>query len=72
MGWYSATRDQLQKVVTPLAASSPKAADEAAVAIQAWLKEAPAEEKKTVIAYSQGLKESDVTKRLAELTGGEK
>ncbi len=35
MQWYTATRDQLQKVVTPLAASSPKAAAEASAAVQA-------------------------------------
>lgn len=68
-GWYTATRDQLQKVVTPLAASSPKAAAEAAAAMQAWMKEAPKEEKAAVFAYEQKLSPADVTKRLAELTG---
>jgi hypothetical protein len=68
-GWYSAARDQLQKVVTPLAASSPQAAAEAATAIQAWMKEAPKEEKQAVFTYHDRLSEADVTKRLAELTG---
>lgn len=68
-GWYSAARDQIQKVVTPLAASSPQAAAEAATAIQAWLKEAPKEEKQAVFTYHDRLSEADVTKRLAELTG---
>ncbi len=68
-GWYSATRDQLQKVVTPLAASSPQAAAEAATAIQAWMKEAPKEEKQAVFQYYDRLSQADVTKRLAELTG---
>jgi len=68
-GWYSAARDQLQKVVTPLAASSPQAAAEAATAIQAWMKEAPKEEKQTVFQYHDRLSEADVAKRLAELTG---
>jgi hypothetical protein len=71
-GWYSAARDQLQKVVTPLAASSPQAAAEAATAIQAWMKEAPKEEKQAVFQYYDRLSEADVTKRLAELTGKKK
>jgi hypothetical protein len=69
MVWYTATRDQLQKVVTPLAASSPKAAAEATTAIQAWMKEAPKEEKEAVFTYGYKLSPADVTKRLAELTG---
>lgn len=68
MVWYSGVRDQLQKVVAPLAVSSPKAAAEAEAAIQAWLKEAPKEEKAAVFEYGQKLKVADVTKRLAELT----
>jgi hypothetical protein len=71
-GWYSAARDQLQKVVTPLAASSPQAAAEAAVAMQVWLKEAPKEEKQAVFQYHDRLSQADVTKRLAELTAKKK
>lgn len=69
MVWYSAIRDQLQKVVAPLAASSPKAVAEAAAAMQAWLKEAPAEEKQTVFAYGYQVSPAEVTQRLATLTG---
>jgi hypothetical protein len=69
MVWYIATRNQLQKVVTPLAASSPEAAAEAATAMQVWLKEAPKEEKQAVFEYMQKLSVADVNKRLAELTG---
>ncbi|MFZ9938493.1 MAG: hypothetical protein ACO3JG_15755 [Luteolibacter sp.] len=68
-GWYIAARDQLQKVVTPLAASSPQAAAEAATAIQEWMKDAPKEEKQAVFQYHDRLSPADVTKRLAELTG---
>ena len=69
MGYYTGARDKLQKVVLPLAASSPRAAAEAATAIQAWLKDGPVEEKKTVIAYQYKLNGNDISKRLAELTG---
>jgi hypothetical protein len=69
-GWYSAARDQLQKVVTPLAASSPRAVAEAATAMQVWMKEAPKEEKQAVFAYYDRLSEAEVTQRLAELTKG--
>lgn len=68
MVWYSAIRDQLQKVVTPLAASSPKAVAEAAAAMQAWLKEAPKEETQTVFAYGYRVSPAEVTQRLAALT----
>jgi hypothetical protein len=68
-GWYIAARDQLQKVVTPLAASSPEAAVEAATAMQVWLKEAPKEEKHAVCVYPNKVDAAVITKRLAELTG---
>lgn len=68
MVWYTGVRDQLQKLVTPLIASSPKAAAEAAGAMQAWMKEAPPDEKQTVFAYGYKLSPADVTERLAELT----
>ncbi len=67
--WYTGIRDQLQKVVTPLAVSSPKAAAEASTAMQAWLKEAPKEEKDTVFGGTYRVSPAEVTKRLAELTG---
>jgi hypothetical protein len=69
MVWYTATRDKLQKVALPLAASSPAAAAEAATAIQAWMKDAPAEERQAVFAHGYKLNPADVIKRLAELTG---
>lgn len=74
-GFYPGTVDQLkklQKLATPLAASSPQAATEAAAAIQAWLKEAPKEEKEGVFSSMNKLSPADVTKRLAELTGQKK
>jgi len=69
MVWYTAVRDQLQKIVTPLAATSPQAAAEAETAVQTWLKEAPKEEKDSVFAYGYKVNPGDVTGRLAELTG---
>lgn len=66
MVWYTATRDQLQKVVMPLAASSPEAMAEASTAIQAWMKEAPVEEKQAVL--DRFCPAAEVTRRLAELT----
>jgi hypothetical protein len=69
MVWYIGVRDQLQKIVTPLAATSPKAAAEAAAAMQTWLKEAPKEEKDTVFAYGYKVSPAEVTSRLATLTG---
>ncbi len=68
MVWYTATRDQLQRVALPLVDSSPQAAGEAVAAIRAWLKEAPAEERQAVIAYQYKLNATEVTQRLAELT----
>lgn len=68
MVWYTATRDQLQKVAMPLAASSPQAATEAATAIQAWMKEAPAEEKQAVFAYGHKLSAAEVIERLGAIT----
>jgi hypothetical protein len=65
-GWYTGARDQLQKVVTPLAASSPQAVAEAAAAIQAWMKEAPEAERRAVL--DRFCPAAEVTKRLAELT----
>jgi len=68
-GWYSGTRDRLQKIVTPLAESSPRAAAEAQTAMQTWLKEAPKEEKDAVFGGMHRVNAADVTQRLAELTG---
>jgi hypothetical protein len=70
MVWYVGIRDQLQKVVTPLAASSPKAVAEASTAMQAWLKEAPKAEKDTVFSYGYRVSPSEVTQRLAALAKG--
>jgi len=70
MVWYVGVRDQLQKVVTPLAASSPKAVAEASTAMQAWLKEAPKAEKDTVFSYGYRVSPSEVTQRLAALAKG--
>jgi hypothetical protein len=67
MVWYTAVRDQLQKIVTPLAATSPKAVAEAEAAMQTWLKEAPKEEKQTVFAYGYKVSPADVTSRLSDL-----
>ena len=69
MVWYSGTRDRLQKIVTPLAESSPRAAVEAQTAMQTWLKEGPKEEKEAVFGGMYRVSGADVTQRLAELTG---
>jgi len=68
MVWYTAVRDQLQKIVTPLAASSPQAVAEAETAMQTWLKEAPKEEKDTVFAYGYRASRAEVNQRLSALT----
>jgi hypothetical protein len=69
MVWYTAVRDQLQKIVTPLAATSPQAVAEAETAMQTWLKAAPKEEKQTVFAYGYKVSPGDVSGRLAGLAG---
>jgi len=66
-GWYTGTRDQLQKLVTPLAASSPQAVAEAAAAIQAWMKQAPKAERLAVL--DRFCPAAEVTSRLNTLTG---
>jgi len=65
MEWYTATRDKLQKVTLPLAASSPEAAAEAAAAIEAWLKDGPAEEKQAVFGGMYRVNPADITSRLS-------
>ena len=67
--WYTGVRDQLQKVATPLAASSPKAAAEAFAAIKTWLKEAPKEETDAVFTYGYNVSSSEALQRLATLSG---
>jgi hypothetical protein len=67
--WYTGVRDQLQKVVTPLAASSPKAAADALAAMQAWLKDAPKEEKDTVFGGAYRVSPSECLQRLDDLAG---
>ncbi len=69
MVWYTAVRDQLQNLVTPLAATSPQAVAEAEIAMQTWLKEASAEEKKTVFAYGYKVSPAEVTSRLTTIAG---
>jgi hypothetical protein len=69
MVWYTGVRDQLQKVATPLAASSPKAAAEAFAAIKTWLKEAPKEETDAVFTYGYNVSSSEALQRLATLSG---
>jgi hypothetical protein len=68
MVWYTATRDQLQDVVIPLAASSPQAAVKAIAAMEVWLKEAPAEERQVVFACQYKLTAAEVSDRLTELS----
>ena len=68
MVWYTAVRDQLQKIATPLAATSPKAVAEAETAMQTWLKEAPKEEKDSVFAYGYKVSPGEVSGRLSALT----
>ena len=67
MVWYTAVRDQLQKIVTPLAATSPQAVTEAQTAMQTWLKEAPKEEKDLVFAYGYRASPAEVGQRLSAL-----
>jgi len=69
--YYGETQKRLRELALAGVASSPPAAAEAAAAIEAWLKDAPAAEKAAMTAFPFRLNVNEVPERLAELAGAD-